>query len=102
MAERTLLERVKTRLEDTTVSDDLLNDFIDDATDEVLARTNQEELNSSLERVIVGCVVLYVNRIGTEGTASESYSGVSTSYLDSLPANLQAIINHNTRLGRWE
>lgn len=102
MAERTLLDRVKTRLEDTTVSDDLLNDFIDDATDEVLARTNQEELNSSLERVIVGCVVLYVNRIGTEGTASESYSGVSTSYLDGLPANLQAIINHNTRLGRWD
>ncbi len=102
MAERTLLERVKTRLEGTDLSDDLLNDFIYDATDEVLARTNQEKLNSSLERVIVGCVVLYVNRLGTEGLTSEGYSGVSTSYLDSLPENLQAIINRNTRLGRWE
>lgn len=100
---RTIVDRVKTRLDDsaTTVSDDLLQDLIDDAEGEVLARTSQLALNSALERVVVGLVVISVNRLGTEGIASEGYSGVSTSYFDDLPPNLKSIIYANTRLGSW-
>lgn len=100
---RSIIDRVKTRLEDSdiTISDDLLQDLIDQATDEVLGETQQPKLNPPLERVIVGSVVIKVNRLGTEGIASEGYSGVSTSYLDTLPADLKSIIYANTRLGSW-
>ncbi|WP_418904743.1 phage head-tail connector protein [Enterococcus saccharolyticus] len=100
---RTIIDRVKTRLADaaTTISDDLLQDLIDDAEGEVLARTSQPALNPALERVVVGLVVISVNRLGTEGIASEGYSGVSTAYLDDLSPNLKSIIYANTRLGSW-
>ncbi|MHC5248817.1 phage head-tail connector protein [Enterococcus sp. LJL90] len=94
---------MKTRLEDSEVSvnDTLLADLLDDAESEVLAVTNQAKLNSSLERVVVSSVVIKVNRLGTEGLSSEGYSGVSTSYLDGLPAGLQAVVHANSRIGSW-
>lgn len=97
-----MIDRIKRKLEDTEVSEDLLEDLIDDATVEVLGRTNQEELNAELEIVVVDSVVLHVNRLGTEALKSENYSGVSYSYLFYLPDHLQTLINHNSRLGRWD
>ena len=100
---RTIMERVKTRLEDAEIeaTDTLLQDLIDEATEEVLSATQQTTLNPPLERVVVGSVVIKVNRLGTEGIASEGYSGVSTSYLDDLPTHLKSIIHANTRIGSW-
>lgn len=100
---RSMIERVKTRLEDSevTVSDVLLEDLIDEATEEVLSCTQQPALNPPLERVVVGSVVIKVNRLGAEGISSEGYSGVSTSYLDGLPANLRSIVYANSRIGSW-
>gem|GEM_PF-1564484 len=100
---RSMTERVKTRLDDSevTVSDALLEDLIDEATEEVLSCTQQPALNPPLERVVVGSVVIKVSRLGTEGISSEGYSGVSTSYLDDLPSNLRSIIYANSRIGSW-
>lgn len=100
---RSMIERVKTRIDDSevTVSDALLEDLIDEATEEVLSCTQQPALNPPLERVVVGSVVIKVNRLGTEGLSSEGYSGVSTSYLDDLPSNLRSIIYANSRIGSW-
>ena len=50
---------------------------------------------------MVGSVVIKVNRLGTEGISSEGYSGMSTSYLDGLPANLRSIVYANSRIGSW-
>lgn len=100
---RSIIDRVKTRLEDSdvTVTESLLQDLIEQATDEVLGETQQSELNPALERVVASSVVIKVNRLGTEGLASEGYSGVSTSYLDGLPADLMSIIYAHSRLGSW-
>lgn len=37
-------------------------------------------------------------RMGTEGLASQSYSGVSESYIDGLPADILATLNANRKI----
>ncbi len=98
----TLLERLKARLDENELSDDKLQEIIDDVTQEVLSDTNQSELNLQLSSAVVSLSVITVNRIGTEGLASEGYSGVSTSYLDDVPPRVASILNANRRLGVWE
>ena len=98
----TLLERLKARLDENELSDDKLQEIIDDVTQEVLADTNQSKLNAQLESAVVSLSVVAVNRLGTEGLASEGYSGVSTSYLDDVPPRVASILNANRRLGVWE
>ena len=102
MSESTLLERLKARLDENELSDDKLQEIIDDVTQEVLADTNQSELNLQLSSAVVSLSVITVNRIGTEGLASEGYSGVSTSYLDDVPPRVASILNANRRRGVWE
>lgn len=102
MAESTLLDRLKNRLDEVEVSEIKLQAIIDDVTLEVLADTNQLELNAQLESAVISLSVIAVNRIGTEGLASEGYSGVSTSYLDEVPPRVVSILNANRRLGAWE
>ena len=98
----TLLDRLKERLDENELSDDKLQAIIDDVTLEVLADTNQSKLNAQLESAVISLSVIAVNRIGTEGLASEGYSGVSTSYLDDVPPRVASILNANRRLGVWE
>ena len=98
----TLLERLKARLDENELSDGKLQGIIDDVTIEVLANTNQPILNTQLESAVISLSVIAVNRLGTEGLASEGYSGVSTSYLDDVPPRVASILNANRRLGVWE
>ena len=98
----TLLGRLKARLDENELSDGKLQGIIDDVTIEVLANTNQPTLNAQLESAVISLSVVAVNRIGTEGLASEGYSGVSTSYLDDVPPRVASILNANRRLGVWE
>ena len=98
----TLLERLKARLDDVEVPDVKLQAIVDDVTLEVLADTNQPILNAQLESAVISLSVVAVNRLGTEGLASEGYSGVSTSYLDDVPPRVASILNANRRLGVWE
>jgi hypothetical protein len=102
MSESTLLDRLKARLDDVEVPDVKLQAIVEDVTQEVLADTNQSKLNAQLESAVISLSVIAVNRIGTEGLASEGYSGVSTSYLDDVPPRVVSILNANRRLGVWE
>ena len=98
----TLLERLKARLDEVEVPDIKLQAIVEDVTQEVLADTNQSKLNAQLESAVISLSVIAVNRLGTEGVASEGYSGVSTSYLDDVPPRVASILNANRRLGVWE
>ena len=102
MSESTLLEHLKARLDDVEVPDVKLQAIVEDVTQEVLADTNQSKLNAQLESAVISLSVVAVNRLGTEGLASEGYSGVSTSYLDDVPPRVASILNANRRLGVWE
>ena len=51
-----------------------------------------------LECVAVKIAILKLNRINTEGLASQSYSGVSETYIDGYPADILAILNRKRKI----
>lgn len=57
-------------------------------------RTADTELELVAERI----AVLKLNRINTEGLASQSYSGVSESYIDGYPAEILAVLNRKRKV----
>lgn len=56
------------------------------------------ELDYELEIIVERIAVIKLNRMGTEGLASESYSGVSASYVDGYPADILAVLNRKRRI----
>ena len=56
------------------------------------------ELDNILDLVANQIAAIKLNRKHTEGLASQSYSGVSESYIDGYPAEIQAILNRKRKL----
>ena len=56
------------------------------------------EADLSLELIAEKIAVIKLNRMGTEGLASQSYSGVSESYIDGYPAEIQAVLNRKRKI----
>lgn len=54
--------------------------------------------NKDMIPVISRVAANRVSRIGTEGLASQSFSGVSESYIDGLPADVMAILNRKRKV----
>jgi hypothetical protein len=57
-------------------------------------RTADAELELLAQRI----AVIKLNRLNTEGLASQGYSGVSESYIDGYPADILAILNRKRRI----
>lgn len=51
-----------------------------------------------LEMVAQRIAIIKLNRIGTEGIASQGYSGVNESYIDGYPADILAILNRKRKI----
>lgn len=51
-----------------------------------------------LEMVAQHIAIIKLNRIGTEGIASQGYSGVNESYIDGYPADILAILNRKRKI----
>jgi hypothetical protein len=64
---------------------------------EVEAYCNREA-DSVLELAAEQIAVIKLNRLNTEGLASQSFSGVSESYIDGYPAQLQALLNRKRKV----
>ena len=56
------------------------------------------EADTVLELQAAKIAVIKLNRINTEGLASQSFSGVSESYLDGLPADILLILNKKRKI----
>lgn len=56
------------------------------------------ELDFVLELMAEKIAVIKLNRINTEGLASQSFSGVSESYLDGYPSEILAVLNSKRKL----
>lgn len=48
--------------------------------------------------IIARVAVLRLQRIGTDGLASQSYSGVSEAYVDGYPADILAVLNSKRKV----
>ncbi len=52
----------------------------------------KRDLDAVMELCAERIAVIKLNRIHTEGLASQSYSGVSETYIDGYPEDIQAIL----------
>lgn len=57
-------------------------------------RTLDYELEMAAQRI----AIIKLNRLNTEGLASQSYSGVSESYIDGYPADIMAVLNRKRKI----
>lgn len=73
--------------------DELLELLIKQATNEAKAITGSKDTTPILRVVIVKMALYNYNRMGTEGLASESYSGASYSYTDGYPSEIQILLD---------
>lgn len=93
-----MLEKIKICLTNNTYTDDLINLFIDDTTKEVKIYCNIEDIDTELESVIRRIVIIKLNRINSEGLSSQSFSGVSESFIDGYPQDIIAVLNRKRKL----
>lgn len=64
--------------------DTLVSLILDKAKREIEAITGQE-YSSKFDNLAVDMAVIKINRLGTEGIASQGYSGASESFLEDYP-----------------
>ena len=51
-----------------------------------------------LKMVAQRIAIIKLNRLNSEGLATQSYSGVSESYIDGYPADIQALLNKKRKI----
>lgn len=56
------------------------------------------ELDASLELLAQRIAIIKLNRLGTEGLASQGFSGVSESFIDGYPADILAALNRKRKI----
>ena len=58
----------------------------------------KREADVALELIAEKIAVIKLNRINTDGLASQSYSGVSESYIDGYPDDIKAVLNRKRKI----
>lgn len=56
------------------------------------------ELDYELETIAQRLAVIKLNRMNSEGLSSQSFSGVSESYIDGYPADILAVLNRKRKI----
>ena len=56
------------------------------------------EIDIELEMIVEEIAVIKLNRMNTEGLASQSVSGVSESYLNDYPQHIKNILNRKRKI----
>lgn len=56
------------------------------------------EADATLEFLAEKIAIIKLNRMNTEGLASQSYSGISESYIDGYPADILAVLNRKRKI----
>ena len=75
-----MLERIKLLLNKDDSADELLNTLISMCKEEAYIYCNLPAYDSKLDFVVISMVIEKYNRMGSEGTLSQSSSGASASY----------------------
>ena len=81
------------------ILEDMIHDSVLEIRDAIMYEKD-EELPEACELAVKELTLIRFNRDGTEGIASESNSGVSTSYINELPPSVKRIIYRHSRLRR--
>lgn len=92
-------EDIKTMLGDAAANftDAQINLAVKQASAEVEAYCNRK-LDAELEVIAARIAVIKLNRTNSEGLASQSYSGVSESYVDGYPDDILKVLNRKRKI----
>lgn len=90
------IERLKT---DLGVDDNKATGLIEDAVVLILDYTNQDEMQKSMWLYARRLATISYNRESTEGESSRSEGGISQSFVEDIPLNIQRGLNRY-RLGK--
>jgi hypothetical protein len=55
-------------------------------------------IDAELELVVYEITKIKLNRLNTEGLTAQAYSGVSESYIDGYPAEIQAVLDRKRKI----
>ena len=94
-----MLDKIKlllSILDDT--ADDLLNTLIAMCKEEAYIYCNLPEYNEKLDNIVVFMVIEKYNRIGSEGTESQSASGISATYESFYSEKIVKMLNKHRRV----
>lgn len=94
-----MLDKIKLLLsivDDT--ADDLLNTLIAICKEEAYIYCNLPEYNEKLDNIVVFMVIEKYNRIGSEGTESQSASGISATYESFYSEKIVKMLNKHRRV----
>lgn len=58
----------------------------------------KRELDTTLELMAEQIAVIKLHRLNTEGLTSQSYSGVSESYISGYPAEIVSVLNRKRKI----
>ena len=94
-----MIENIKILLGDAAAnySDELIRVCYENAVVAVEAYCNRT-IDKELEYAAQKITIIMLNRMNTEGLNSQSFNGVSESYLDGYPADIQALLNRKRKV----
>lgn len=94
-----MIDEIKLLLGDAAdnYSDTLINLCYKMALAEVEEYCNRDA-DAAMELIAEKIAIIKLNRINTEGLASQSFSGVNESYIDGYPAEILAVLNRKRKL----
>ena len=94
-----MIENIKLLLGDTAANytDELITLCYEMAIKEVEAYCNRTA-DKDLEIIAQKMAIIKLNRMNTEGLQSQSYSGVSETYVDGYPADIIAVLKRKRRV----
>ncbi|MBR4419245.1 MAG: hypothetical protein IKT32_00025 [Clostridia bacterium] len=94
-----MLEELKILLGDSVgnYSEALLELVIKHSLAEVEEYCNREA-DKVLELCALRIAIIKLNRIGTEGLATQNYSGIGESYLNEYPADIISLLNRKRKV----
>ena len=94
-----MIDNIKTLLGDraSNYSDAQISLCLEMAQSEVEEYCNRE-LDKALEIVAQKIAIIKLNRLDTEGLSSESYNGVSQSYIDGYGEDIMAVLRKKRKI----
>lgn len=90
------IDKLKARLNEEDTA--LLEQLLEDAETEILDYCNRDVLLPRMLGLQRELVIIYYNRLGSEGESSRSEGGVSVSYSTDIPENIKRRLNSYRRL----
>ena len=87
----TTLELLKLELGADETQEPLLQRYMDKAVNKVMNFTKRDKayVEKELQNQVIYLAIILYNRKGTEGLKSQSYSGVSETYVEDIPNEIK-------------